>query len=153
MTGHFDVDRLRNLIDTRQRISDKSHKYFRPYFDKNEASQRRLFLGAMDALLDATEAAASFQGAIGQNKWANLLACYGFLQALYVQQDAVSNVSKALRLTWTPYEEERLVYIRDLRNRLCGHPASAAKRTSSFVRNYTRTQYQSRKLRRGDILR
>jgi hypothetical protein len=118
MTDHFDLDRLRNLIDTRQRISDKSNEYFRPYVDKNEALQRRLFLGAMDALLDATEAAANFQHAVGQNKWANLLACYGFLQALYVQQDAVWNVSKALRLTWTPFEEERLVYIRDLRNRL-----------------------------------
>jgi hypothetical protein len=53
-----------------------------------------------------------------------------FLQAIYVQQDAVLNLCKALELKWHPNDEERLSDIRNLRNRLCGHPASSDKEAS-----------------------
>jgi hypothetical protein len=125
-----DIDRLRNLHDTRDRIYQKSNVYFTSIWNRSNATQKRWFHGAMDALLDASQAAASFHLAIGANPGANLLACYGFLQAIYVQQDAVLNLCKALQLKWHPNDEERLSDIRNLRNRLCGHPASSDKEAS-----------------------
>jgi hypothetical protein len=126
-----DIDRLRNLHDTRDRIYEKSNVYFTSIWNRRNATQKRWFHGAMDALLDASEAAASFHLAVGANPGANLLACYGFLQAIYVQQDAVLNLCKALQLKWHPNDEERLSDIRNLRNRLCGHPASSEREASS----------------------
>jgi hypothetical protein len=132
MNAQFEIDRLRNLLDTRDRIYAKSNRYFVPYLNKREAQQQRWFHGAMDALLDASQAASSYSRAIGSNGGSNLLACYGFLQALYVQQDAVWNLSKALGLDWKPHDEEPLRYIRQLRNRLCGHPASADRQENKL---------------------
>jgi hypothetical protein len=87
-----------------------------------------MFYGATDALLDASEAAASYRDAItSSNNRANLLACYGFLQALYVQQDAVITLARAVGLSWHPNSDRRLSAIRDARNRLSGHPALAGE--------------------------
>jgi len=71
-----------------------------------------------------------------------LLTCYGFLQALYVQQDAVMVLSRAVGLSWNPNNDKRLKEIRDARNRLTGHPALAGehekkpKRLSSAIIPY-----------------
>ena len=86
-----------------------------------------MFYGAMDALLDAGAAAASYSRAIAADPGANLLICYGFLQALFVQQDAVETLSRAVGLDWRPNTDERLREIRDTRNRLSGHPARAGE--------------------------
>jgi hypothetical protein len=58
-----------------------------------------MLYGAMDALLDAGTAAASFARSVSPDTGANILACYGFLQALYVQQDAVITLSRAVNLS------------------------------------------------------
>lgn len=107
-------------------------EYFTSLSIRGGPQQRRWFHGAMDALLDASHAAAEFDQAIGGNRHANLLVCYGFLQALYVQQDAVSNLSRAVGLVWRPNSNDRLLYIRGLRNRLCGHPASADRQENKL---------------------
>jgi hypothetical protein len=126
------MEDLNSLLELRERIRRKSHDYFMPYRDRHQVRQRRLFDGATDALLDASAAAASYSRAIGSDAGVNLLACYGFLQALNIQQDAVWNLCKALELSWKPHDEKRLLYIRDLRNRLCGHPASADQRDNKL---------------------
>ncbi len=84
-----------------------------------------MFYGATDALLDASAAAATYSRAVTSDPDVNLLVCYGFLQVLYVQQDAVRTLSLAVGLQWHPNEDERLRQIRDTRNRLTGHPAWA----------------------------
>jgi hypothetical protein len=127
-----------SLSEIRERVHRKSHQYFA--FDSNriEKAKRNKFYGATDALLD-TELAASNYGrivaAFATCAGAKLLACYGFLQVLYVQQDAVRTLSDAVGLKWHPNDDDRLKFIRDTRNRLSGHPASAAKspRTSSAI--------------------
>src|SRR4029077_1522640 len=113
------------FLEIRQRIQDKSHGYYSRLEVWHNAEQRRLFYGATDAILDASNAASSYGGAIVADAGVNLLLCYGFLQALYVQQDAVWNLCKALGLRWRPHDDAGLLRIRMLRNRLCGHPASA----------------------------
>jgi hypothetical protein len=87
-----------------------------------------MFYGATDALADANYAASSYQSSVSANRGSNLLTCYGFLQALYVQQDAVITLSRALSLSWHPSNNQRLKHIRDVRNRLAGHPALAGER-------------------------
>jgi len=82
-----------------------------------------MFYGATDALLDAGQAAQCYTNLISSDTGANLLACYGFLQSLYVQQDAVLVLSRALNISWHPNNDDRLKEIRDIRNRLTGHPA------------------------------
>ncbi len=108
----------------RERILSKAHEYFRPFPEPHTKTQRRFIFGATDALLDASEIARSYKRCIGGDWAANVLASYGFLQALYVQQDAVWNLCKAFNLNWKPNDVTRLAEIREIRNRLCGHPAS-----------------------------
>jgi hypothetical protein len=75
------------LSSIRERLHRKSHDYF--VFDQRRRTRESwsMFYGATDALLDADTAAGSYRRAISSDTGANLLACYGFLQALYVQQD------------------------------------------------------------------
>ena len=116
-----------SLSEIRERVHRKSHEYFVFDFNRRDDAKSHMFYGATDALLDAGAAAASYSRAITSDSGANLLVCYGFLQALYVQQDAVQTLSLAVGLDWSPNEDERLRQIRDLRNRLSGHPAFAGK--------------------------
>jgi hypothetical protein len=111
----------------RERLHRKSHDYFVFACDRWDSARRRMFYGATDALLDSSQAAASFGHFVSFNVGAKLLACYGFLQALYVQQDAVEVLSRAVELSWHPNNDKRLKEIRDARNRLTGHPALAGK--------------------------
>lgn len=87
-----------------------------------------MFYGATDALLDASMAATAYEKAVGSDPAINLLICYGFLQALYIQQDAVWTLCRSLELKWHPNEDDRIKEIRDLRNRLTGHPALAGEK-------------------------
>lgn len=48
------------------------------------------------------------------------ILAYGFLQALFLQQDAVRNLYEALQLPYEP--DQSLVEIRELRNDAIGHP-------------------------------
>jgi hypothetical protein len=85
-----------SLSAIRERLHRKSHEYF--VFDQSRRSREswNMFYGATDALLDADTAALGYGRAISPDTSVNLLACYGFLQALYVQQDAVRTLSQAV---------------------------------------------------------
>jgi hypothetical protein len=117
------------LSAIRERLHRKSHEYF--VFDQSRRTRESwsMFYGATDALLDAGTAAASYRRAISSDTGVNLIACYGFLQALYVQQDAVRTLCRAVGLKWHPNSNERLKEIREIRNRLTGHPALAGEQT------------------------
>ena len=118
---------LPTLSEIRERLHRKSHEYFVFDFNRREVAKWRMFYGATDALLDAGAAAASYSRAIDSDRGVKLLVCYGFLQALYVQQDAVRTLSRAVDLKWNPNADERLRQIRQTRNRLTGHPALAGQ--------------------------
>jgi len=107
----------------RERLHRKSHDYFVFAHGRWDRAKRSMFYGATDALLDSSAAAASYGNIVSSDNGAKLLACYGFLQALYVQQDAVKVLSGAVGLSWHPNNDKRLKEIRDARNRLTGHPA------------------------------
>jgi hypothetical protein len=112
-----------SLSEIRSRIHDKSHDYFVFEYRRWDRAKRDMFYGATDALYDASLASDSYGRAITKDQGANLLVCYGFLQSLYIQQDAVWTLSRALELTWHPNDSHRLREIRNVRNRLTGHPA------------------------------
>jgi hypothetical protein len=133
MGGEFSYDSnlvsmTQSLSQIRDRIHRKSHEYFVFDQSRRDRANLNLFYGATDALLDAGTAAASYTLAVASNTGVNLLACYGFLQALYIQQDAVCVLSRAVGLDWHPNMDRRLKEIRDARNRLGGHPALAGEK-------------------------
>jgi hypothetical protein len=106
----------------RQRIHHKSHDYFT--FRRRSEQERNRFFGATDALLDTDIEASHFGDGVRTAPHSRLLLCYGFLQALYVQQDAVMTLSKAVGVdAWKPDDDPRLREIRDVRDRVRGHPA------------------------------
>jgi hypothetical protein len=117
-----------SFLAVRSRIHQKSHDYFVFSHGRWDREKRNMFYGATDTLADASHAAGDYEKAISPNAGSNLLVCYGFLQALYVQQDAVMTLSRAVDLNWHPNNNERLKQIRDVRNRLTGHPALAGER-------------------------
>jgi hypothetical protein len=129
------------LAEIRGRIHRKSEEYFTLSHGRRGAKAWRMFYGATDALLDASMAAMSYEKAVRSDPAIDLLVCYGFLQALYIQQDAVWTISRSLGLKWRPNDDPRIREIRELRNRLTGHPALAgendkSKRLSSAVIGY-----------------
>jgi hypothetical protein len=116
----------------RERLHRKSHDYFVFARGRWDRASQNMFYGATDALLDSSQAAASYRYLVSSKVGANnvgakLLACYGFLQALYVQQVAVEVLSRAVGLSWRANNDKRLKEIRDVRNRLSGHPARAGE--------------------------
>ena len=97
------VNRMsKDLAELRDRIHRKSHDYFTFEYGRRDRKKWRMFYGATDALLDAGMAAAAYVRAITSDASVNLLVCYGFLQAIYIQQDAVRTLSRAVGLAWHP---------------------------------------------------
>jgi hypothetical protein len=117
-----------SFSEVRSRIHQKSHDYFVFSHGRWGRESRNMFYGATDTLADASHAAGDYEKAISLNDGSNLLVCYGFLQALYVLQDAIITLSRAVDLSWHPNTNGRLKQIRDVRNRLTGHPALAGER-------------------------
>lgn len=52
----------------------------------------------------------------------NYIICYGILQALILQQDAVENIASALKLKTSIYDSKALLEVREVRNKCIGHP-------------------------------
>jgi hypothetical protein len=129
------------LAEIRTRLHQKSHDYFIFEYSRRDRKSWRMFYGATDALLDASMAASAFSRSVRNDLAVDLLVCYGFLQALYIQQGAVWTLSRAVGLSWHPNEDLELKKIRDVRNRLTGHPAYAGEkerpaRLSSAIISY-----------------
>jgi hypothetical protein len=59
---------------------------------------------------------------------ADYLAVYGVLQALFLQQDAIDNLCKSLRIPETIYNYPRLKEIREIRSESIGHPTRKNKK-------------------------
>src|SRR5216684_830467 len=97
----------------RERLHSKSHDYFVFAHGRWDRARRSMFYGATDALLDSSQAAACYGHFVSSNNGVKLLTCYGFLQALYVQQDAVKVLSRAVGLKWDPNNDKRLKEIRN----------------------------------------
>jgi addiction module HigA family antidote len=115
------------LAIIRDRLHRKAQSYFAFEKHRRDREKHLTIFGATDALLDASEAARAFSSVITGNTNGDLLVCFGFLQSLVVQQDAVANLSELVDLGWDPWDDKRLAEFRNVRNRLCGHPARADK--------------------------
>lgn len=109
------------LSDLREEIHRKSHEhlFFRQHRrEKNDWSQ---FYGCLDSILDTLT---GLSGLLSSNRNVTILECYGFLQALVTQQDAVRYLSNSIGLTdWNPDGQKCLKKIRNSRNKICAHSA------------------------------
>jgi len=84
--------------------------------------------GALDSLLDMDGALSKFWRKIGSGQVPTHLECLGFLPALSIQQDCIQEIYTALgrgKIKWP----DNLDSIREMRNRISGHPAFAARQT------------------------
>lgn len=92
---------------------------------------RNPFFGATDAMLDAEEAILALRSGFAVGTPMAKLAAYGFLQALFIQQDAaliIHSIAERGKLpdgSYKPHLDPIFGPIRILRNRVCGHPAYA----------------------------
>lgn len=131
---------LTEFGEARERLHAKANDYF-VYDQKRWGKAKwRLFFGATDALLDTQFALSDIARGIPTGKQHAILACYGYLQALYIQQDAVALIWRALEISGSPLTDRRVQEVRELRNRIAGHPARAeklgrGKRPSSTIIN------------------
>ncbi|NNU17578.1 hypothetical protein HK107_14700 [Parvularcula sp. ZS-1/3] len=87
------------------------------------AKTRSRLFGALDALRDANSAVRAYPDAITNAPSSGVLACYGFLQALYVMQDAVKCLSESLGVKFDPHANPDTAILRSARNVSVGHPA------------------------------
>ncbi|MFN4288605.1 MAG: hypothetical protein ACK4E3_08940 [Brevundimonas sp.] len=128
------------FAEVRERLHRKAGDYFAFDMKRWDRAKRRLFFGATDALLDTEFALSNVERGIPADRQHAILACYGYLQALYIQQDAVALIWKALDLSGEPLADPKIQKVRELRNRIAGHPARAekmgpGKRPSSAIIN------------------
>lgn len=134
--GH---DELLALSKVRGRIHQRANDFFVCEQKRWDASNWRLFFGATDALLDTEYALSNMPNGIPTDRQNATLACYGFLQALYIQQDATAIIWRALGISGSALSDIRVQRVRELRNRIAGHPARAdkmrGKRPSSAIIN------------------
>lgn len=111
------------LEEVRERLHRKANNYFRYELRRWDQSRWRLFFGATDALLDTQFALSDVAGGLPADRKHAILACYGYLQALYIQQDAVTLIWRALDISGDALADARVKKVRELRNRIAGHPA------------------------------
>jgi hypothetical protein len=92
---------------------------------------------AMDALEDTDQALAAHRGRAWESTTATVglryLAHYGFLQAAYVQQDALDTLYEVLGLAKDPDRFPKLREIRQLRNDAIGHPTGRKDGSSHAI--------------------
>jgi len=109
---------IQQLDDLRDLLNNTT-VYKQTVFDKkDEGSWNRLW-SSLDNLEDSQKVIELFKS----KKEIDLLDRYGILQAIYVQQDALSDLAYALELKGISYKNhKRLQEIRDIRDETIGHP-------------------------------
>lgn len=86
------------------------------------SSHYGLFYSALDSIQDMDGALHEFSQI---SRKPTQLECLGFMQALVTLQDAVMELSNVMKLNWRPSNTPELQEIRDIRNRVVGHPVIA----------------------------
>lgn len=78
-----------------------------------------------------------------EEKTKNYILIYGVLQALYIQQDAIINICRVLKIFDKSMilENKDLSYIRNLRNSCTGHPSNNYDSSNNFISQTSVSQY------------
>lgn len=104
-------EQIRNLINAPRKhsaIFKDSTQYLKLCSCLDVIGDIELAFCAYEEMLDSPKPGSSY------------ILAYGFLQALFVQQDAVRNLHEALKISWEP--DPLLTKIRNIRNDAIGHP-------------------------------
>jgi hypothetical protein len=132
----------------RQLINDGC--FFENYFCKHRADWRKL-CSAMDVIGDTCLTTEAFMSRTSENHGEKYLRLYGFLQACYLQQDAIKSIYDivffAFGSTAGPWrwEDNEMTFWRELRkfrNASCGHPVKCntwigGREVSTFIARYS----------------
>lgn len=145
-------------------IINEPRKQFHLIKDKNFWSQ---LCSSLDVIEDCDLAITAFvEGDLGESFGEKYLKLYGLLQALFLQQDAVTNLCESLGLQNDISSHPKLKEIRDIRNDSVGHPTKRGKyksyhfisRTSikkmgfTLVSDFENSETKSRKISVADLI-
>lgn len=113
---------IHDLMSQIREFVNDTHKH---YELRQNAAKFSQLVSALDTIEDAEEAVLAFpivslEGAVGFK----YLAIYGLLQALFIQQDAVTHLCEALGIQNHFKNYPRLLEIRGIRNDSIGHPTN-----------------------------
>lgn len=128
------ADRIRTLWNT-------GHAYTEENCGKTKFD---MLVGGLDSITDCHSALSAVETIVLEKRPEAQLICYGFLQALVIEQDAVAVLAKAVNFDWKPISDPELFEIREKRNRVCGHPSFAERQnppSSSFINRYDITNH------------
>ncbi|MCZ4298752.1 hypothetical protein [Henriciella marina] len=114
------------LAELAQQIRERLNSYLSIGWHMPDNHDFNRFCGALDNIQDGIDAAFEYEK-VHDAAGPSTLLVYGFLQALYVVQDSVETLCKAVGLKWEAKNCVELRPIRDARNRLSGHPSSTGR--------------------------
>jgi len=130
---------IRLIQEISQRVNDfpRQHRLI-----QNSAHWSRL-VSAMDTIEDAEESIDYYLNNLrfDRNLWGSyILALYGFLQSLEIEQDATAALFAALesesQVRFNAHEHEALREIRDIRHDVVGHPTNRKRMLSGTEREF-----------------
>ncbi len=109
-----------------RKLINKPHKHYELRQNKALFSQ---LCSSLDVIEDTQDAINAFEEKdFGADIPSHYLAVYGFLQAIYVQQDAVINLCEALGIKDKINNYPKLKEVREIRNDAVGHPTKRNQR-------------------------
>lgn len=111
-------DKIRELRD----LINSSICYKQGVWDRKDDGDWSKLWTAVDNLEDTQLAISEYSSLKNFSR----LAVYGLLQSMYVQQDAISHLEKAIKIPTPDWKKDysELSNIRDIRNETIGHPIS-----------------------------
>ena len=112
-----------SVLDLADRVRDLVNDPYRHAALQTEPAKFNQLCAAMDLIEDAGWGLNEYL-ALESGASVGYLALYGVMQALFMQQDGVRDLMKALGLEGYPSKDDRLRKPRETRNAATGHPTS-----------------------------
>lgn len=132
------------MSQTISEVVSKIRDYIIRPIGSNWLSQNRADWNSLCSALDVMGDTELGMDAYSSEKWpssdgASYVVNYGVLQLLFVQQDAVEQICKVLKVDLNEDEtnQKLLKDIRQIRNESIGHPVKQGKNSSHFISRWT----------------
>jgi hypothetical protein len=135
-------EKMENLIDLASSIRDEINRPWKQNILLQDKNNWNRLCASLDSLEDSITALNGYiDGNITESSLGfKYVIVYGVLQALFLQQDAISNIYKALSLGYKQNKELRI--IREIRNSSIGHPIREDKgdfRSANYLQQFGMT--------------
>lgn len=111
------------LLDLLEKLRSCTHRAPVDRVRKSDPTKWARLCTCLDTLTDAQCAINAYRGIESNAEKAELyLQTYGVLQAMILQQDALANIAEVFEMNEDPRKNSCIKAIRDIRNKIAGHP-------------------------------